>query len=282
MPKGSQALLLDSFPNATAAFSLRKLSTNYNGNCIRVRRSSDNAEQDIGFSGGLLDINTLLSFVGVENAFVTTWYDQSGNNRNATQTTASRQCRVVMNGDVVLLNGKPCLDTISPNVFRFYNINYSTLRPLPISIISVHKVDELPTNNFNNITFHIGGTNTTGGGGRYELRVVGNNTYGVQRRNTSGVITSTEILNALTYVVQAGYFKTTNVQQRINGNDSTLSNYSGTAFNTSSNFVIVNANGGSDNFHSAKRVQEVIIYEQDLFSNRIDIESNINSHYNIY
>jgi hypothetical protein len=48
-------LILDQIgaPSA-AAYSLRKLRAAYAGNAIRVRRSSDNAELDIGFtaSGG--------------------------------------------------------------------------------------------------------------------------------------------------------------------------------------------------------------------------------------
>jgi hypothetical protein len=63
MPK-AQPLLLDLFPNASVAYSLRKLRTAYSGSAIRVRRSSDNAEQNIGFVGGDLDTQSLLDFVG--------------------------------------------------------------------------------------------------------------------------------------------------------------------------------------------------------------------------
>jgi hypothetical protein len=48
--------------------SLKKLRTNYNGASIRVRRSSDNAELNIGFTPtGNLDTVTLLAFVGTGN-----------------------------------------------------------------------------------------------------------------------------------------------------------------------------------------------------------------------
>jgi len=40
-------LLLDLYPNAAAAYSVRKLRSAYTGSAIRVRRSSDNTEQDI-------------------------------------------------------------------------------------------------------------------------------------------------------------------------------------------------------------------------------------------
>ena len=87
--RGAQAqvqttsLLLDSYSGAAAAYSLRKLTSTYTGNAIRVRRSSDNTEQNIGFdAGGNLNTIALLAFVGSGNGFVTTWYDQSGNSKN--------------------------------------------------------------------------------------------------------------------------------------------------------------------------------------------------------
>ena len=73
------SLLLDTYPNAAVAYSLRKLRTDYSGNAIRVRRSSDNVEQDFGFVGNDLDTASLLTFCGVGNGFITTWYDQSTN-----------------------------------------------------------------------------------------------------------------------------------------------------------------------------------------------------------
>ena len=55
-------------PNDAVAYSLRKLRSAYIGSAVRVRRSSDNTEQDIGFTTeGELDTTSLLSFVGGEN-----------------------------------------------------------------------------------------------------------------------------------------------------------------------------------------------------------------------
>jgi hypothetical protein len=80
-----------------AVLSLRKkISTATNA--IRVRRSSDNAEQDIGFVLDALDTASLSSFVGANSAFVTTFYDQTGNGENAVQTTAANQPRIVNAG----------------------------------------------------------------------------------------------------------------------------------------------------------------------------------------
>ena len=98
--------LLDTYSGAAAAYSLRQLSSTYSGNAIKVRRASDNAEQDIAFSNNELDTATLESFASGTDAFVTTWYDQSGNNNNATQTTAADQPQIVSSGSTILENGK--------------------------------------------------------------------------------------------------------------------------------------------------------------------------------
>lgn len=104
--------LLDLYPSAAAAYSLRKLRAAYTGSAIRVRRTDSN-EANIGFtSSGNLDTAALLAFTGtgsLDNGFVTTWYDQSGNARNATQKTALNQPQIVSSGSVLTSNSKPTL-----------------------------------------------------------------------------------------------------------------------------------------------------------------------------
>jgi len=109
------SFLLDAYPNSSVAFSVRKLSSTYIGSAIRVRRSSDNAEQNISFSGADLDTTSLLSFVGSSNGFVTTWYDQSGANKDMSQTTASNQPLIVESGVLITKNGKPTVKIVSNN-----------------------------------------------------------------------------------------------------------------------------------------------------------------------
>jgi hypothetical protein len=64
---GGDTSLLDTYP-AARAYSLRKLSSTYTGNAIRVRRTSDDSEQDFGFVNGEVDIDSIISFVG-QNGF---------------------------------------------------------------------------------------------------------------------------------------------------------------------------------------------------------------------
>ena len=71
----------------TAAYSVRKLFNDYTGYAMRVRRSTDNAELDIGFTKfNTLDETSIINFCG-DNVLtvgtVVAWYDQSGNNYTA-------------------------------------------------------------------------------------------------------------------------------------------------------------------------------------------------------
>jgi hypothetical protein len=120
--------ILDTYPNAAVAYSVRRLATAYTGPLLRVRRSSDNTEQDIGYTTlGDLDETALTNFVGANNGFVTTWYDQSGNANNATQSTAANQPQIVSSGAVIKVNGKVATDYNSANIL-FFTIN-NTIAP---------------------------------------------------------------------------------------------------------------------------------------------------------
>lgn len=100
---------LDLVGSAAAALGLRKLRTAYSGNCLKVRRSSDDTTQDIGFSGGLLDVGSLQTFCAGTNGFLDTWYDQSGNANNVTQATLADQPQIVSSGAVLTFapNSRP-------------------------------------------------------------------------------------------------------------------------------------------------------------------------------
>ncbi|OYU56650.1 MAG: hypothetical protein CFE25_05335 [Chitinophagaceae bacterium BSSC1] len=117
---------LTSATPAAAAYATRKLSSSYTGAAVRIRRASDNAVADLAFDvNGIISANSIATFVSggtgsvalssfaaATNAFVSIWYDQSGNGRNATQTTAANQPLLVSNGVVVtssVLNSKATL-----------------------------------------------------------------------------------------------------------------------------------------------------------------------------
>lgn len=100
--------VLDSLPldvaSGKSGYSLRKIRTDYAGSAVRVRRSSDNAQQDIGFDGsGNFDAAAFTTFVGAGTGFVVTWYDQGVNGYNATQATTTLQPVITLSAQ----NGHP-------------------------------------------------------------------------------------------------------------------------------------------------------------------------------
>ena len=108
----SPDLLLDTYTGAAAAYSVRKLDKDYTGSCMRIRRSSDEATQDIGFdSNGDVDQSSIQSFCTGADCYVSIWYDQSGNSNHASQTVANDQPKIYdrLAGAVTTKNGQPIL-----------------------------------------------------------------------------------------------------------------------------------------------------------------------------
>jgi hypothetical protein len=99
--------VLDLFPNAAAAFAIaRKLRAAYAGALVRLRRASDDTESDfLALANGNLDTAAIAAFLSATAGFVTTLYDQSGNGKNATMATASKQPAYVASGP----NGLPTM-----------------------------------------------------------------------------------------------------------------------------------------------------------------------------
>jgi hypothetical protein len=133
---GAPGGVIDANSPAVAAYSTRRVRNSYAGSAIKVRRSSDNAESDIGYLvTGALDETTLTTFAGAGDAFVTTWYDQSGNGYNAVQATAASQPQIVASGVVVKEGSIPALNfdganhrlALSSGMGALNNVGYAAL-----------------------------------------------------------------------------------------------------------------------------------------------------------
>lgn len=101
---------LDSI-TAAVAYSVRKLSSSYSGDCMLVRRVSDGATQGIGFdSNGLIDVNALATFSGGSELTVKTWYDQAGGGFDLEQPNDA-YLPTIYDGAAVTTStsGKPCV-----------------------------------------------------------------------------------------------------------------------------------------------------------------------------
>lgn len=266
--------LLDLYPNAAAAYSVRKLRTAYTGSAIRVRRSSDNAEQNIGFTAlGNLDTTSLTSFCGSSNGFVTTWYDQSGNGLNVTQTTAANQPQIVSSGSVILQNSKPAIyfDGINDVLNGIALSNYITASTF--SNIAVFNPIALTTNSGameGNDAYWMDGA--AGYAGVY-WRTTGNLFAGVWDGNLKqasvGITANTQI---------------TSFAKLASGNIS-ISKNNGTFVNAATNQIQAisqNLTIAKSTVYAEINAQELIFYKTDQTSNVSGINNNVNSYYAIY
>jgi hypothetical protein len=250
--------LLDTYSGAGVACSLRLLDKDYAGSAVRVRRASDNTEQDIGFDGnGDLDTSALTTFCTGTNGFIRTWYDQSGNANNLTQTTTSIQPKIYDSSTGVLLeNGKPTIEFSSDNLVFSYTSSASDYT-----------------------FFFVRDRTTTGGSYLFDSQtgrfVVEGNTDGLffdgawesGHITTLGQLQTSFFLSATAAVYANGALsKSTTYSQRAIGGTTTLG----------SSYLAANSSPFAGN------IQEVIIYPSNQISNRAGIETNINDYYSIY
>ena len=97
---------LDLVSGASAAYSTRALSRGWvAGDVVEVRRSSDSTTQD--FTAGQIANGDMAAFCGVGDGFISTWYDQSGNANDATQSTTTSQPKIVDAGVLITEGGLP-------------------------------------------------------------------------------------------------------------------------------------------------------------------------------
>jgi hypothetical protein len=139
--RGFKCVLDLIFAIAFVAYGLRRLSRFWTGAAIRVMRTSDDAELDIGFIGEDLDVVTLLAFVGLANGEIVIWYDQSGNGRHAV-STAGRRPRIVNAGVLDIANGKPAVRFNGSNTF-FSGVSLPLSQLTLISVLN--DVTQAPT-----------------------------------------------------------------------------------------------------------------------------------------
>lgn len=247
------------YQGLAAAYSVRKVVSSYTGSAMMVQSAS--VSQSIGFdANGNLDTASLASFAGSGDAFVKIWYDQSGNGRDATQTTLANQPQIVSGGSVITLNGKPSIENssgkqlaiASSNIFA---INFTTF------VIN-------PTNANNNATlFRQTYQNSTlirswTGGGRFRH----NNGAEITYTDTNTLLIQTQTVTPAIQIFKNGILKA-----------SAGTNGVQTPLNVESYLL----NSGFNEFFGGK-CSEAIFYTSDQSSNRTSIENDINSYYSIY
>jgi len=277
------ANLLDSYSGAAAAYSLRKLKSSYTGSAIRVRRSSDNTELNIGFdSDGNLDTVALSVFVGSVNGFVTTWYDQSGSLRDITQSTAANQPKIVNAGSIYRLNGLP-------SVYFYDNWLSSSLLTMPINnvtnttVSSSFTTDSLGWGGVNyQSVLSFGGLSDYFGYATYYTYSNSQFEFNSESRfsNWNGQKTSTSLNKVNLSFNYHGY---TQILSWLNSNSFGSSTFANTNLSIQQYLTVGSRwHASGFYFHLRGYVSEVIIWNNDKTSNRTQIESNINTYYSVY
>jgi hypothetical protein len=278
---GVQLPLLDEYPGAAAAYSLRKLRTAYTGDAIMVRRSSDGDSLNIGFSGNYLDTAALKTFCSGTDCFVRQWYDQSGSARNATQSTSANQPQIVSSGNLILQNGKPSVQFDGSNDFLNRIESASNLFAANFSVFVVNNVTGGSTRKFLIETTSVG-SNVFSPGLEYngvlpaKIQLfsgdTGTNVFTLSTNNFSGNIQ--RLVSAL---------KNGTTIQEIFVNNASQGSTSPSVTTTIdvTGYNIGTFRSANDRFFGGN-MQEIILYNSYESSNRTGIETNINNFYSIY
>jgi len=261
------ATVLDIYPTASAAYSLRLLrGAFYTSNAIRVRRSSDNTEQNIGFTtSGNLNTTALTSFVGAGNGFIVTWFDQSGNGSNSSQTTPSNQPQIVSAGSVLMQGANP---TVSFNGTSNFMDAAGVTTGNPKSIFISTKSNYIGT--LEKVLFDSVNTNQA------LLYKDPSNFISIG----FGTFTATTYTATTNFILYSVLHNSTASNMYVNSANQILTNQ-----NLGTNAFAglrIGAVRGTASLHYTGNISEFIVYGSNQATNRTQIEGNINSFYGIY
>jgi len=280
------SFLLDDYPGAVAAYSVRRLSSSYSGSCIEAYRVSDGATQDIGFDAdGLIDTAAIVTFASGGEVRVRTWYDQSGNGFDGVQSTSANQPIIYDGSALIEDNGIAAIrfkNQDNTGVNRWFDAGDNGDTTGDISVFSVlnHRNSSLS----NQLGGPITKSKFAAGASRWAIQPT--QIIYVDSANSSTVITNQTSQNTqiLFTGIALGGDSTTMYENGVaKANTGSLSGSAG----DNSQHLLIGAYGdsaGTGGAHDSMRgvMQEAIYYNSDQSSNRSGIESNINSEYLIY
>jgi hypothetical protein len=294
----SDDLLLDSFPTAALAISLRKLDKDYAGNCITIQKDNGDTS-NVAFSGNYLDTAAVKTFCGTgagDSCRVRVWFDQSGNARNFRQDTTARQPLIMINGALTYDNGEISLRfdgtddrMLIPNstsTFNFlHNGNSSTIFGVSRFGNSSNPATIYPF--FNTHT----GAGTQKGYGLYYydtdgqnnafLRIVSNGFTQAIFASPNNTITPNQI-NVFYVLSDADNATAANRSIAAVNGGATFQGNVETASPTSDNATFDLILGAHTSAYALAAFQEIVLYDADKSSDRTAIRDNINRFYSIY
>jgi lysophospholipase L1-like esterase len=109
----------------SGAYGISKLVSGYGGPSVRVVRASDNAEQDIGFAGDILDVASATAFQGASSLTVKIWYDQVGTNHLTQPTQASQPTLYLGSGGPAITSYQTSKPLLIPSSLAIERANNS-------------------------------------------------------------------------------------------------------------------------------------------------------------
>lgn len=277
------SLLLDNYAGAQAAFSLRKLRAGYTGNCIKVRRSSDNTTQDIGFNSNLeLDTAALLTFCGSGDGFVHTWYDQTTAGRNAVNTSTGEQPQIVDRGSVMEINNKPAVDfdgsndtlltsAFAPNPDGAYNFAVVT------SYERVNAPGQMSGTSWSGTTTQQNFQHTMLGSAKMRFAVRYSNNQ-LPRPDSTGTFTAnTQIISTATFgynICEAYYNGTQELDKESQAINATPNN--------NSRAMALGSRSDSGTFLLDGSLQEFIVFSNSTAHDAEDLSDELNDYYSAF
>lgn len=258
--------ILDLYPGASAAYSLRKLKASTNA-VVRVVRSNDLQQRDFtSFEVLNGDVGT---WVGAANdGRVIIWYDQTGNGNHATSALSTNLPLIASKGAQVTEGGIPMVN------FESIQANRLTLTTPIAYTNSVYTFFGNGTKINTKDSSFLGGDT-----GSFQLMysdIGGNPTISAQRQGEAD-------LGSLTLPTSTGHFA---ISCRVNetnpvyvANTTSGSGTSAGTFTQPVQYVGAVA-GGLDDFQG--KMGDWILYDTDQWTNQAAIQADINSYYSIY
>jgi len=110
-----QHILDNNNDDISFAYGMRILESDYNGPLIRLRKNSDTnleAQDFYHADNDIIDINAVNTYANGETLYVVTWYDQSGNAIDATQTDTDKQPTFIASASLPYLVGDGANDVL--------------------------------------------------------------------------------------------------------------------------------------------------------------------------
>jgi hypothetical protein len=292
------SLLLDDYPDAAAAYSLRQLRTAYTGPAItlKVLDGGANPEHQIFFDGsGELDTTQIQQLCGPFAGVVAQWYDQSGNNRHASQTNILSMPKIYQvvegSGSVINVNSKPAIQFTNTNA-NCLNISSNFWTYTGDSTVfhtSINRNSSL--NQFGSVISYFENPFTSLG---LQWQQFPNSTtqactdfYAPGGMSTSGTQSvNTQYLATFQWQNWSTHKTNGNTIIAINGLNQSLTAYGSNPSSWANNGVTKIGRFNNTTTHDANflgDIQEIVIYTSALSGANMDgAESNINTYYGIY